>query len=88
LITRSRFRRRTSAARCREVKRVINAWIDGEVEEDFAEKIADHLEDCRRCGLAVDIYGRIKESLKSHPPEIDDEAIARLREFGRSLADG
>ena len=87
MITRSRFRRPSSEARCREVKRVINAWVDGEVEEDFAQKIADHLEDCRRCGLAVDIYTRIKESLQSRPPEIDDEAVARLREFGRSLAD-
>lgn len=85
MIARSRFRRRSSDARCREVKRVINAWVDGEVEEDFAQKIADHLEDCRRCGLAADVYSRIKESLQARPAGIDEEAVARLREFGRSL---
>ena len=85
MITRSRFRR-SSRARCMEVRRVINGFVDGQVEEGFAAKIAEHLEDCRRCGLDAEVYANIKRSLQSKPPTIDDEAIDRLREFGSKLA--
>ena len=87
MITRAWFRRKGSKARCREVRRVIHGYIDGELEEGFEEKIAEHLEDCRRCGLAADVYTRIKESLQAHPPTVDNDAIERLREFGSNLGD-
>ncbi|NIR39979.1 MAG: hypothetical protein GWN79_20905, partial [Actinobacteria bacterium] len=61
MITRSRFRRHGAEASCREVGRALQHYLDGNVAEDFAEKIADHLEDCRRCGLEVETYTRIKE---------------------------
>jgi anti-sigma factor RsiW len=69
-----------------EVRRVINGFVDGQVEEGFAAKIAEHLEDCRRCGLDAEVYANIKQSLQSKPPTIDDEAMDRLREFGSKLA--
>ena len=70
-----------------EVGRVINGWLDGEVEPEFAARVAEHLEDCRRCGLSADVYSRIKESLQSRPPTVDADAVERLREFGSKLAD-
>ena len=86
MIARSRFRRSSSRARCMEVRRVISGFIDGEVDDDFAAKIAEHLEDCRDCGLSADVYADIKRSLRSEPPTVDNEAIERLREFGSEIA--
>ena len=86
MIARSRFHRSSSRARCMEVRRVISGFVDGEVDADFAAKIAEHLEDCRDCGLSADVYADIKRSLRSEPPTIDDEAITRLREFGSDIA--
>lgn len=85
MIRRSRFRRRRPAVDCREVGRVLQSYLDGEVEDDFAAKIGDHLEMCRDCGLEAETYQRIKLSLGARLPEVDDEAIARLREFGEGL---
>lgn len=85
MITRSRWHRRKARARCLEVWRVLTAFVDGEVEEDYALKIAEHLDDCRRCGMKAEAYSRIKESLQARPPRLDPEAVARLREFGAEL---
>ena len=85
MISRSRFRRRRAEADCREVGKALQHYLDGEVEADFADKIAGHLEDCRRCGLEVETYTRIKESLGRRLPEVDQEAIDRLRAFGEEL---
>ncbi len=86
MISRSWTHRSSSLARCREVRRVINAFVDGQVEEEFTAKIAEHLEDCRRCGLAAEVYANIKQSLQSTPPTVDHDAIERLREFGSDIA--
>ena len=69
-----------------EVRRVINGFVDNQLEDGFAAKIAEHLDECRRCGLSAEVYADIKQSLQSKPPTIDDAAIERLREFGSELA--
>ncbi len=85
MISRSRFRRSSSRARCREVRKLIGGFIDGEVDQDLAAKIAEHLDDCRRCGLDAGVYTRVKQSLQARPPMVDDDAVARLREFGSDI---
>ena len=87
MIRRRFFRNAISEVNCREVGRVLQSYIDGDVEPGFAEKIAAHLEQCKHCGLEYETYLRIKDALSRQGEQaIDDEAIARLREFGRTLA--
>ena len=86
MIRRSWRRRRSDRpADCREVGRVLQGYLDGEVEPDFAAKIDAHLEACRDCGLEAETYNRIKSSLARRHPAVDEEAIARLRAFGEEL---
>ena len=85
MITRSWFRRRRSEVNCREVGKALQSYLDGDVEPDFAEKIAEHLEACRRCGLAHETYSQIKSSLGSRRTQVNDDVVARLRDFGESL---
>ncbi len=84
---RARWRRPDTPASCREVGRVLQHHLDGVVDDDYAKIIAEHLEECRRCGLEYETYRTIKEALARRRGRVDDEALARLREFGRHLAE-
>jgi hypothetical protein len=86
MITRRWFRRRRPAVNCRELGRVLQSYLDGDVEPGFADKIAEHLDDCKDCGLEAETYTQIKDSLAGQRAEVDDDAVIRLRDFGESLA--
>ena len=87
MITRPWFRRNRSTVSCREVGKVLQSYLDGDVEPDFAAKVAEHLDACRDCGLEAETYRRIIASLAGNRPAVDEQTIARLREFGQSLTD-
>lgn len=69
------------------VARVLQSYVDGETDEVTARRVAAHLEDCRRCGLEAALYREIKNSLARREAP-DQDAVARLRAFGESLARG
>ena len=71
---------------CREVGKVLQRYLDGDVDELTAEKVAEHLEDCRRCGMEAEVYRQIMASLARQAPEVPDLALRRLRDFGERLA--
>ncbi len=73
---------------CRHVGRVLQSYLDGTLEPEFTTKIAAHLEACRDCGLELETYERIKASLAAAMPEVDSQAVARLRQFGEDLTAG
>ncbi len=85
MIHRSRRRRRNPEVDCHEVGRVLQSYLDGNVDDDFAGKIADHLEACKNCGLELETYQRIKTTLAAKMPEVDPAAIERLRAFGDEI---
>lgn len=65
-----------------------HTYLDDELDESRAARIAEHLEDCRRCGLELEAYEQIKSSLARRRPEVPAESVERLRAFGRRLAQG
>lgn len=72
---------------CARVMRVLQSYLDGAVDEPTARRVAEHLEDCRRCGLRADTYRAIRTALARQgntPPA----AVARLREFADALIAG
>lgn len=88
LMLRVRRRLRPNApARCPEVARVLQPYLDGEVDAHTLRLVAAHLEDCRRCGLEVETYTALKQALHrvGDPPA---EPIERLRTFADQLATG
>lgn len=50
------------------------------------QRIAPHLERCRRCGMKAETYSAIKRSLQEHRAAVPTETIERLRAFGERLA--
>jgi hypothetical protein len=71
---------------CPEVGRLLQRYLDGEIGELKAQRIARHLEDCRRCGLKAETYSAIKRSLREHRPAVPADALQRLRGFAEQLA--
>lgn len=82
-----RYRRHTDEASCREVSRTLQAYLDGQVDELTARRVARHLDACRRCGLEADIYTRIKDALSRVDRDVASLPVARLRDFACQLAE-
>lgn len=75
-------------ASCREVGRVLQTYLDGELDQLAARRITHHLDLCRRCGMQASTYAEIKSSLARHArPPVDTAAVNRLRTFGQQLID-
>lgn len=81
------WRRNRQKVNCREVGRVLQAYLDGELEND-TDKVAAHIEVCKLCGLEAETYTKLKQSLGNPDADLDSETIARLREFGQGLMSG
>ncbi len=77
--------RRSDAATCREATRLLQTYLDGEVEQASADRIRRHLQACRRCGLEAGIYTEIKDTLAHRERTVDEDALARLHAFARHL---
>ena len=71
---------------CREVGRLLQRYLDGDTDEHATAKVAEHLEDCRRCGLEAAIYREIKASLARRATVLPETPLTRLRRFGQQLA--
>ncbi|MGQ0826530.1 MAG: anti-sigma factor family protein [Actinomycetota bacterium] len=72
---------------CHQVGKLLQTYLDDELNADAARKVSAHLEDCRRCGLEADTYEALKASL-GRRSGLADGPVARLREFGERLARG
>lgn len=73
---------------CMEVGRLVQHYLDGEIDERRAPLVAAHLEDCRRCGMSATTYRRIKESLARSAQPLPEDTVDRLRAFTEWLAVG
>ncbi len=78
---RLRFWKSPDAITCHEVGQMLQSYLDGEVGPDRAQKVARHLEACRRCGLEASTYRRLKAALSGLSEDVDPEAVRRLQHF-------
>ncbi len=79
-----------SRSGCLRVTRVLQSFLDGEVDEVTSAIVAKHLEECRRCGLEASTYRAIKSAITEAGPDVapvDAQAVERLRRFAEDLAE-
>lgn len=76
---------RNNRLRCMSTMRILQSYLDGEVEGTTQGEVAAHLEQCRRCGLEADTYQAIKASLKQRSRPLDPRVLGRLHAFAESL---
>lgn len=72
---------------CRQVRRTLQAFLDGEVEPLHAELVAAHLESCPRCRVEAELLTRVIESLQRLRPDLDLAAYTRLVEGTEQLTE-
>lgn len=73
---------------CHEVGEVLQTYLDAELDDATAARVAAHLDDCRRCGLEAETYDELKASLRRRGQQVPAEPVARLRSFGERLSRG
>lgn len=80
--------RRRSSMDCREVRQLLQQFLDEETPSLSAAEVEAHLEACLRCGMEADLYRDIKASLARMSDPVPDLTMHRLRSFGLQLASG
>ena len=65
----------------------LQSYLDGELDAEAASQVRGHVAECHRCARELSVYQRITAALAS-PEETDEAALARLRDFADSLAEG
>lgn len=74
-------------ASCLAAGRLLQRYLDGELDERAARRVGRHLELCRRCGAEAAGYRTIKRALGRRRAELDPASVARLRRFAADLLD-
>lgn len=70
---------------CARVGKVLQQYLDSELDVATATEVLSHLEECRDCGLEAETYRRIKASVaRSGIP--DPDSLQKLRAFAEELA--
>ncbi len=80
--------RRKGGARCIEIGRQIQTYLDGGLDPASAAKVSGHLHACRRCGLTADDYRRLKSALAETSASMPAEPLQRLQALATELASG
>jgi anti-sigma factor RsiW len=73
---------------CRQVVRVLQSFLDGEVDDLRAAEVAEHLSACRGCGMEAEVYRWLKAVTAGLARADDPRQLARLERFATALADG
>jgi anti-sigma factor RsiW len=66
---------------CMRIRPLLQAFVDGGLDDEQRKRIAAHLEACRRCGLEASTYRTLKERLRGLARPADSDAVARLEAF-------
>jgi hypothetical protein len=75
---------RKAGISCARVRELVQAYLDGELEEGpERDRLVEHLERCRPCGVEAETYERIKAALTAAPPA---GSLERLTGFAASIA--
>lgn len=75
------FRRDRETLRCRKVRRLVNAFLDDEIDPALARRVAAHLDVCEDCGLEAETYRAVKRALTDVREELDPHVLERLERF-------
>lgn len=76
---------RRNALSCRKVGKLLQTYLDGELDDVRGARIAEHLDTCLRCGLDARTYRWLAAHLSGLAPRDDQYQLDRLRAFADGL---
>ncbi|MFZ5959165.1 anti-sigma factor family protein [Pseudomonas knackmussii] len=65
---------------CRELSELGSAIIEGELEQDTAQAVSCHLQDCPRCAAYIrqlQVTSQLLQGLDLTEPSVDTQAVVR-----------
>lgn len=80
--------RRPGGMSCRQVGKVLQTHLDGELDDERRRRVAAHLEACERCGLEAEVIEGVRSALRRRRERLPAATAAALREFSDRLIDG
>lgn len=81
-------RDQSEALDCRDVGRLLQAFLDGEIADPRAIAVAGHLDACFACGLDADAYRWLKAAVAGVARADDPRLVQRLQAFAEALVTG
>ncbi|HVM40144.1 MAG TPA: zf-HC2 domain-containing protein [Acidimicrobiia bacterium] len=73
---------------CREIARVLQAHLDGELAAADAAEVAEHLGECPPCDVEAETYREIKTALRRTANSLPPDMVQRLRRYCDELTAG
>lgn len=70
---------------CREVVGLLQAFLDGEIDDPRVIEVADHLDACLDCGMQADAYRWLKAAVAGIARADDPRQLQRLQTFADAL---
>ncbi|MGO8873590.1 MAG: anti-sigma factor family protein [Acidimicrobiales bacterium] len=77
--------RKKGGVTCLQVARILQRYLDDQLDEGAAAQVADHLDECRRCGLDAESYREVKVALASRARPPSPDQVKRLSSFVAEL---
>ena len=74
-----------SGISCVQVARILQQYLDGQLDASHRSMVAGHLSACRRCGLDEQSFREIKSALARRRHEVPADPIDRIRRFAAGL---
>lgn len=66
---------------CREVRKVVQSFLDGELSAEHAHLVAAHIAVCEVCGLDARTLDQVRRAVAGLDRGVDPDALARLERF-------
>jgi len=63
---------------CRQVRHILQSFLDGELGERDVELVAAHLESCTRCRVEATTFSQVIDALRTLRPDIDLAGYTRI----------
>ncbi len=77
--------RKKGGVNCLQVARILQRYLDDQLDERAAAQVASHLDECRRCGLDAESYREVKRALASRAQLPTPRQVERLTAFVAEL---
>ena len=66
---------------CEQVGQVLQAYVDGELGPQDAERVAAHLVHCERCEIQREVIDDVVQAIQRQRPDLDPTVLERLTDF-------
>ena len=86
-IASSLLRSRAREYDCKQVGRLLQRYLDDQLNESLRKKVSAHLMMCKDCGLEKETFELLKAALANHQVVLHPDAVDRLRAFSIDIVD-